>query len=51
MSKEFPDRCLDEYKSVFNKNILKNKYAFVTGGGSGINFVGIYFHFLSIFTI
>ena len=39
MSAEFPDRCLPEYKSIFNKKILSGKYAFVTGGGSGINFV------------
>eukprot|EP01083_Nonionella_stella_P135152 411085_1 len=34
----FPDRCLDEYDSIFKPTILSNKYAFVTGGGSGINF-------------
>ena len=37
MSK-FPDRILDKYDSIFKDNILSGKYAFVTGGGSGINF-------------
>eukprot|EP01084_Bolivina_argentea_P184400 318032_1 len=35
---EYNEKCLDKYESIFKKNILSNKYAFVTGGGSGINF-------------
>eukprot|EP01083_Nonionella_stella_P126269 382116_1 len=34
----FPDKCLDKYDSIFKDNILNGKYAFITGGGSGINF-------------
>jgi len=38
MSKEYPDECLPSYNSIYSKDILKGKYAFITGGGSGINF-------------
>jgi len=34
----FPDRCLNQYDSIFKDTILSGKYAFITGGGSGINF-------------
>lgn len=37
-SKEVIERCLDEYDYIFQKDILKNKVAFITGGGSGICF-------------
>jgi len=32
------DDCLSEYNYVFQPNILRNKVAFITGGGSGIGF-------------
>ena len=32
------DECLTDYKYVFHPDVLKNKVAFVTGGGSGIGF-------------
>eukprot|EP01084_Bolivina_argentea_P184410 318046_1 len=37
-TQQFPDKCLVEYDSIFKNTILCNKYAFITGGGSGINF-------------
>ncbi|KAL4239921.1 Peroxisomal 2 [Mactra antiquata] len=32
------EKLIDEYKYVFNKDLLKGKVAFITGGGSGIGF-------------
>jgi len=32
------DDCLSEYNYFFNPNLLKDKVAFITGGGSGIGF-------------
>lgn len=32
------DECLSSYKYVFDRNLLKGKVAFITGGGSGIGF-------------
>jgi len=32
------EKCLDSYNYAFDKNTLKNKVAFITGGGSGICF-------------
>jgi len=37
-SAKFEDRCLATYDSIFKPTILSGKYAFITGGGSGINF-------------
>lgn len=33
-----PERCIQNYKYVFQKDILRGKVAFVTGGASGICF-------------
>ena len=38
VNSKFPDRCLDDYPSIYRSDILKGKYALITGGGSGINF-------------
>ncbi|KAL8574543.1 hypothetical protein ACOMHN_057542 [Nucella lapillus] len=32
------EKCLESYDYIFQKNILKDKVAFITGGGSGICF-------------
>ena len=32
------DTCIENYKYLFNADLLRNKVAFVTGGGSGIGF-------------
>ncbi|XP_076460080.1 peroxisomal 2,4-dienoyl-CoA reductase [(3E)-enoyl-CoA-producing]-like isoform X1 [Babylonia areolata] len=32
------EKCLENYEYIFQKNILKDKVAFITGGGSGICF-------------
>ncbi len=32
------DVCLKEYNYLFQKDILKGKVAFISGGGSGIGF-------------
>lgn len=32
------EKCLERYDYIFQKNILKDKVAFITGGGSGICF-------------
>ena len=32
------DVCLREYHYLFQRNILKGKVAFISGGGSGIGF-------------
>lgn len=32
------DECMQNYEHVFKENILDNKVAFITGGGSGIGF-------------
>ncbi|KAK7111591.1 hypothetical protein V1264_011198 [Littorina saxatilis] len=32
------ERCMDSYEYIFQKDILRNKVAFITGGGSGICF-------------
>lgn len=32
------EHCLEEYKSFFTNDLLQEKVAFVTGGGSGIGF-------------
>ena len=32
------DVCLETYRYLFQKDILKDKVAFISGGGSGIGF-------------
>ncbi|XP_053384026.1 peroxisomal 2,4-dienoyl-CoA reductase [(3E)-enoyl-CoA-producing]-like [Mercenaria mercenaria] len=32
------EKCIDGYKYLFNKDLLKGQVAFVTGGGTGIGF-------------
>ena len=32
------DYCLQEYKYLFQEDLLEGKVAFITGGGSGIGF-------------
>lgn len=32
------EKCIDGYKYIFNKDLLKGQVAFVTGGGTGIGF-------------
>ena len=32
------DTCLETYKHFFARDLLRNKVAFITGGGSGICF-------------
>jgi len=38
MAAEPLDECMKDYKYLFDKDLLKGKVAFITGGGSGIGF-------------